>query len=132
MLFRYDFLIVLIIWLATGLEAVDDWLNGVDLLPFSLVLVLRPLRLVRILKAFDLYREIVSTLRVLAPRMLSALVVICVVYYSFGVIGNEVFADVELTNCCKYVSFIFLTFRIFYFGRSFSIFTSELLNSFSL
>lgn len=65
------------------------------------VVVLRPLRLVRLFKLKKRYRDILGTLVLLSPLMVSAAVVMLIMYYFFAIIGMELFAQYDMRNCCK-------------------------------
>lgn len=65
------------------------------------VVVLRPLRLLRLFKLKKRYRDIFGTLVLLSPLMCSAAVVMLIMYYFFAIIGMELFAQYDMRNCCK-------------------------------
>ncbi|XP_075219021.1 two pore calcium channel protein 1-like isoform X4 [Lycorma delicatula] len=68
---------------------------------FTCVVVLRPLRLLRLFKIKKRYRDIIGTLALLTPLMCSTAVVMLVLYYFFAIIGMELFAGYDMRNCCK-------------------------------
>ena len=57
-------------------------------------------RLLRLFRIKRRYREVFETMSLLAPRVLSACVVISVIYYFFAIIGMEIFSKYDLKNCC--------------------------------
>lgn len=65
------------------------------------VVVLRPLRLLRLFKLKKRYRDIFGTLVLLSPLMCSTAIVMLVMYYFFAIIGMELFAQYDMKNCCK-------------------------------
>ncbi|XP_017772430.1 PREDICTED: two pore calcium channel protein 1-like isoform X2 [Nicrophorus vespilloides] len=69
---------------------------------FTVVVILRPLRLLRLFKLKKRYRDIFGTLVLLSPLMWSTAVVMLVMYYFFAIIGMELFASSSeaLKNCC--------------------------------
>ncbi|XP_066986561.1 two pore channel protein 1-like isoform X2 [Macrobrachium rosenbergii] len=67
---------------------------------FFYIVILRPLRLLRLFRIRRRYRDVFQTLFILLPRVLSAIVVIVITYYFFAVIGMELFSQYEMKNCC--------------------------------
>ncbi|XP_067014675.2 two pore channel protein 1 [Anabrus simplex] len=67
---------------------------------FVYVVVLRPLRLLRIFKLKKRYRDVFGTLVLLTPLMCSTAVVMLVLYYFYAIIGMELFAGYDMRNCC--------------------------------
>ncbi|XP_066153922.1 two pore channel protein 1-like isoform X1 [Euwallacea fornicatus] len=69
---------------------------------FTAVVILRPLRILRLFKIKKRYRDIFGTLVLLSPLMWSTAVVMMVMYYFFAIVGMELFAefDSQLENCC--------------------------------
>ncbi|CAG9815106.1 unnamed protein product [Phaedon cochleariae] len=67
---------------------------------WTAVVILRPLRLLRIFKLKKRYRDIFGTLVLLSPLMSSTAVVMMVMYYFFAIIGMELFSQYDLRNCC--------------------------------
>ena len=65
------------------------------------IMILRPLRLLRLFKIKKRFRDVFGTFMILLPRLNSALVILFLVYYFFGVIGVEIFSDYQLKDCCK-------------------------------
>lgn len=65
------------------------------------VVVLRPLRLLRLFKLKKRYRDILGTLVLLSPLMCSAATVMLIMYYFFAIIGMELFAQYDMRNCCN-------------------------------
>lgn len=65
------------------------------------VVILRPLRLVRVFKVKKRYRDIFGTLVLLSPLMCSTAVVMLVMYYFFAIIGMELFSGYDLRDCCR-------------------------------
>ncbi|KAF2897307.1 hypothetical protein ILUMI_08868 [Ignelater luminosus] len=67
---------------------------------FTAVVILRPLRLLRLFKLKKRYRDIFGTVVLLSPLMLSTSIVMLVMYYFFAIIGMELFSQYDLRNCC--------------------------------
>ncbi|XP_013146628.1 PREDICTED: two pore calcium channel protein 2-like isoform X2 [Papilio polytes] len=65
-----------------------------------IVVIFRPLRLMRLYKLKKRYRDVFGTLVLLSPLMSSAGCVMLVMYYFFAIIGMELFAGYDLKNCC--------------------------------
>ena len=59
-------------------------------------------RILRIFKLRKRYRDVFGTVFILAQRLMCAGVVFLILYYSYAIVGMEVFAEYDLTNCCKY------------------------------
>ncbi|XP_071849102.1 two pore calcium channel protein 1-like isoform X2 [Apostichopus japonicus] len=68
---------------------------------FYFVVILRPLRLLRLFKVRKRYRDVAATVRVLMPRMFSMGLVIVVMYYFYAIVGMELFSEAKLENCCQ-------------------------------
>ncbi|CAL4124824.1 unnamed protein product, partial [Meganyctiphanes norvegica] len=68
--------------------------------PFFFVVILRPLRLLRLFRMRPRYREVFQTFVILLPRIISAIIVIITTYYFFAIIGMEVFYKIDMKNCC--------------------------------
>nr|CAD7396976.1 unnamed protein product [Timema cristinae] len=66
---------------------------------FVYVVVLRPLRLLRLFKLKKRYRDVFGTLVLLTPLMCSTAIVMLVMYYFFSIIGMELFAGYDMRNC---------------------------------
>lgn len=67
---------------------------------FTVVVIFRPLRILRLFKLKKRYRDIFGTLVLLSPLMWSTAVVMMVMYYFFAIIGMELFSKYDLRNCC--------------------------------
>ncbi|XP_068220529.1 two pore channel protein 1-like isoform X2 [Palaemon carinicauda] len=67
---------------------------------FFYVVILRPLRLLRLFRIRRRYRDVFQTLVILLPRVMSAIVVIIITYYFFAIIGMELFSQFPMKNCC--------------------------------
>ncbi|CAG9791274.1 unnamed protein product [Diatraea saccharalis] len=65
-----------------------------------IVVIFRPLRLMRLYKLKKRYRDVFGTLVLLSPLMSSAGCVMLVMYYFFAIVGMELFGDSDLKNCC--------------------------------
>ncbi|XP_053616842.1 two pore channel protein 1-like isoform X2 [Plodia interpunctella] len=65
-----------------------------------IVVIFRPLRLMRLYKMKKRYRDVFGTLVLLSPLMSSAGCVMLVMYFFFAVIGMELFSSYDLKNCC--------------------------------
>ncbi|TNM89550.1 hypothetical protein fugu_003784 [Takifugu bimaculatus] len=68
--------------------------------PFYFIVVLRPLQLLRLFKIKQRYRNVLDTMFELFPRMASLGLTLIIFYYSFAIVGMELFADVVYPNCC--------------------------------
>ncbi|XP_052801255.1 two pore calcium channel protein 1-like isoform X1 [Mya arenaria] len=67
---------------------------------FYYVIILRPLRLLRLFKVKKRYRDVLGTLFMLINRLSGLIVVIMLVYYFFAIVAMEMFHNEDLTNCC--------------------------------
>ncbi|XP_060806615.1 two pore calcium channel protein 1 isoform X2 [Amyelois transitella] len=65
-----------------------------------IVVIFRPLRLMRLYKLKKRYRDVFGTLVLLSPLMSSAGCVMLVMYFFFAIIGMELFSSYDLKNCC--------------------------------
>merc|ERR1719369_1530037 len=65
------------------------------------IMILRPLRLLRLFKVKKRFRDVFGTFIILLPRLNSAMIILVLVYYFFGIIGVESFSKYQLENCCK-------------------------------
>lgn len=70
---------------------------------FSYIIVLRPLRVLRLFKMRRIFRDVFGTLFILFKRMLSLAIVMLLLYYFFAIIGMEAFSSYtsQLINCCR-------------------------------
>ncbi|XP_011298862.1 two pore calcium channel protein 1-like isoform X1 [Fopius arisanus] len=74
---------------------------ALTLFPGATVLVIfRPLRLLRLFKMKKRYRDVFGTLVILSPLMCSTAIVMLILYYFFAIIGMEMFAGYDMRNCC--------------------------------
>ncbi|KAI0215901.1 hypothetical protein LSAT2_032036 [Lamellibrachia satsuma] len=89
---RFDFLVVLVSAVGLLLELADR--------TFYYLLVLRPLRLLRLFKLKRRLRDILGTIVMLFSRMVSIAIVILLLYYSFAIIGIELFSHYNLRDSC--------------------------------
>lgn len=69
--------------------------------PFYYIMIFRPLRLLTLFKMKRRYHDIFGTLFILLPRMVSASIVLIILYYFFSIVGMELFAGENMKNCCK-------------------------------
>nr|CAD7197326.1 unnamed protein product [Timema douglasi] len=90
----YDFSVTLGTFLGVIILYMAPW--------FVYVVVLRPLRLLRLFKLKKRYRDVFGTLVLLTPLMCSTAIVMLVMYYFFSIIGMELFAGYDMRNCCVY------------------------------
>jgi len=67
---------------------------------YSITLI-RLLRLLRLFRMKKRFRDVFGTAIILLPRLGSAVIVLLLMYYFFGIIGIELFSDYELKDCCK-------------------------------
>ncbi|XP_076256242.1 two pore calcium channel protein 1-like isoform X2 [Rhynchophorus ferrugineus] len=63
---------------------------------FTVVVILRPLRILRLFKMKKRYRDIFGTLVLLSPLMWSTAIVMMVMYYFFAILGMELFSGYDL------------------------------------
>ncbi|XP_046386592.1 two pore calcium channel protein 1-like [Ischnura elegans] len=89
----WDFSVTLGCLLGLMARAVDPSLTA--------VVVLRPLRMLRLFRLKKRYRDVFGTLLLLLPHMGSAALVLVILYYSFAVVGMELFSGYKMKNCCK-------------------------------
>lgn len=88
-----DFIVILVSLVCLCLESSDAL--------FPVVVCFRPLKLIRLLKLKRRYRDIMNTLLVLTPRLLSVGLLLLVIYYFFAVMGMEFFAHDVYPGCCN-------------------------------
>ncbi|XP_076034429.1 two pore calcium channel protein 1-like isoform X2 [Oratosquilla oratoria] len=88
----YDFVVTI---LAVGGIIAEEFDSS-----FFYVVILRPLRLLRLFRMHKRYRDVFQTMVILLPRIMSAIVVIILTYYFFAIIGMELFAQYDMKNCC--------------------------------
>ncbi|CAH3104124.1 unnamed protein product [Porites lobata] len=81
------------------------FIGAVSPASLSFIVCLRPLRLLRLFKVKERYRDVFETAGVLLPRMLRVALVIILLYYSFGIIAIECFSGLQLRNCCLNTSY---------------------------
>ncbi|XP_063876277.1 two pore channel protein 1-like [Scylla paramamosain] len=67
---------------------------------FFYIVILRPLRLLRLFRVRKRYHAVFQTLVILLPRISSAIIIIIITYYFFAVVGMEVFSQYDMKNCC--------------------------------
>ncbi|KAG8227869.1 hypothetical protein J437_LFUL008662 [Ladona fulva] len=89
----WDFGVTLACLLGLIARAVDPSLTA--------VVVLRPLRMLRLFRLKKRYRDVFGTLLLLVPHMGSAVLVLSILYYFFAVVGMEIFSGFDMRNCCK-------------------------------
>eukprot|EP00088_Acartia_fossae_P037775 TRINITY_DN3900_c0_g1_i4.p1 TRINITY_DN3900_c0_g1~~TRINITY_DN3900_c0_g1_i4.p1 ORF type:complete len:917 (-),score=53.70 TRINITY_DN3900_c0_g1_i4:656-3406(-) len=70
-------------------------------IPSFYIIILRPLRLLRLFKLKKRFRDVFGTFVILLPRLNCAIIVLMFMYYFYGIIGVELFHGYELKNCCK-------------------------------
>merc|ERR1712223_143905 len=70
-------------------------------IPLSYIIILRPLRLLTLFRMKRRFRDVFGVTVILMPRLISAVIVLDLIYYFFAVIGMECFGKLELFNCCK-------------------------------
>lgn len=64
------------------------------------IIILRPLRLLRLFKLKSRYREVLGTVSVLGDRMFNIAIVMILLFYSFAIVGMELFSKYDMKNCC--------------------------------
>jgi len=70
-------------------------------IPLSYIIILRPLRLLTLFRMKRRFRDVFGVTIILLPRLISAIIVLYLIYYFFAIIGMECFGKLELINCCK-------------------------------
>lgn len=88
----FDFIITV---LAIGGTVAETFADS-----FFYVVILRPMRLLRLFKVRQRYRDVFQTLVLLLPRITSAVIIIIITYYFFAVVGMELFSKYDMKNCC--------------------------------
>ncbi|CAD5121090.1 DgyrCDS9630 [Dimorphilus gyrociliatus] len=68
------------------------------------IIILRPLRLLRLFKLKSRYREVLGTVSVLGDRMFNIAIVMILLFYSFAIVGMELFSKYEMKDCCRNTS----------------------------
>ena len=66
---------------------------------YTFLAAARPFKFFRFLKLKRSYRDIMRTLFVLSHRLLSAIILLVLIYYFFAIIGLEFFSDAVYENC---------------------------------
>ncbi|XP_071448178.1 two pore calcium channel protein 1-like [Hetaerina americana] len=89
----WDFSVTLACLIGLMARAVDPSLTA--------VVVLRPLRMLRLFRLKKRYRDVFGTLLLLVPHMGCAALVFAILYYAFAVVGMEFFSGYNMANCCK-------------------------------
>jgi len=87
-------------FIITLLGIVSLVLSHLDI-PINYIMILRPLRLLRLFKVKKRFRDVFGTFIILLPRLNAALIILALVGYFFGVVGFEIFGNLVLQNCCK-------------------------------
>lgn len=73
---------------------------------FAFIYVLRCARLLKLLELKKSYRNVMDSFMViLIKRFASVSLVVLIVYYSFAIVGMELFSDLDLRDCCKGTEF---------------------------
>jgi len=70
-------------------------------MPTTYIMILRLLRLLRLFKVKKRFRDVFGTFVILLPRLNSAIIILSLIGYFFGVIGFEFFGNIVLKDCCK-------------------------------
>jgi two pore calcium channel protein 1 len=70
-------------------------------IPSTYIMILRPLRLLRLFKVKKRFRDVFGTFTILMPRLGAAMIILALIGYFFGVVGFEIFGNLELHNCCE-------------------------------
>ena len=87
----FDFLIVFTSFFLLIVEASSP--------AYSVVVVFRPIKFIRLLRLKRRYRDIMNTLVVLSQRLISVGILLVIIYYFFSIIGMEFFHDAVKQNC---------------------------------
>ena len=70
-------------------------------IPTSYIMILRPLRLLRLFKVKKRFRDVFGTFIILLPRLNAAMIILALIGYFFGVVGFELFGNYTLKDCCQ-------------------------------
>ncbi|XP_033106926.1 two pore calcium channel protein 1-like [Anneissia japonica] len=84
-----------------NISAICGVLSNVFDTYFYYVVMLWPLRLLRLFKVKKRYRDVLATAYVLLPCMWSVCIVLFILFYFYAIIGMELFHDLPLENCCQ-------------------------------
>lgn len=68
---------------------------------YHFLAAIRPIKLIRLLRLKRRYRDIINTLLVLTPRLISVGLLLVVIYYIFAIIGLEFFEGKVGPMCCN-------------------------------
>ncbi|XP_046456240.1 two pore calcium channel protein 1-like [Daphnia pulex] len=96
-------------YFTSGWNCFDFTVTGVSLIGlaaeilghWSFLVVARHLRILRLFKLRKRYRDVFGTIFILGQRLLCAGIVFFILYYAYSIVGMELFAEYDLTNCCK-------------------------------
>ena len=91
----FDFIVTVVSILGLLAEVLSHW-------PF--LMMVRHLRILRLFKLRKRYRDVFGTVFILAQRLVCAGVVFMILYYAYAIVGMGLFAEYDLTNCCKNTS----------------------------
>jgi two pore calcium channel protein 1 len=62
--------------------------------------VVRPIKLIRIIRLKKRYRDIMNTMVILIPRLISVSLLLIVIFYFFAIVGMEAFQYQVAQGCC--------------------------------
>eukprot|EP00960_Hanusia_phi_P014603 431203-Hanusia_phi.AAC.4 len=88
---RLDYFIVVSSFVSSSVEAVGNLLNPALLRSVRLIRLVRVLRILRILRSVDGPQEIISAIAGSASSILNLLVLMCVLFFIYAVIGVDIF-----------------------------------------
>ncbi|KAK4010715.1 two pore calcium channel protein 1 [Daphnia magna] len=97
------------VYFSSGWNCFDFAVTGVSLIglaaeilgQWSFLVVARHSRILRVFKLRKRYRDVFGTIFILGQRLLCAGIVFLILYYAYSIVGMELFAEYDLTNCCK-------------------------------
>ncbi|ESO09870.1 hypothetical protein HELRODRAFT_167688 [Helobdella robusta] len=110
----FDCVVTLVSIIGIIMEAV--LFSGLGNDKLYIVVILRPLRIIRLFKMKKSFRDIFGALFILLPRMTSLAIAMLLLYYTFAIIGMELFAQYtdQLKDCCKYGFIKNTSVQVFY------------------
>ena len=68
---------------------------------FNVLKIFSFFRLLTLFRMKRRFRDVFGVTIILLPRLISAIIVLYLIYYFFAIIGMECFGKLELINCCK-------------------------------
>ena len=91
---------------AVILTSIVGLLFSIFNLSFAFIYVLRCARLLKLLELKKSYRNVMDSFMVIMVRRFASVsLVVILTYYSFAVVGMELFSDLDLRDCCENTEF---------------------------